>query len=109
MIQGLTARNKAVDKARTFGEKNSKFSFTRRLIAITCVGSIVLLPLLASTFIPAMPLNYGWLEDTRGFWIFSDPRAIMQFVTLSGMTILPFHTHMMSAIAGLYFGASAVK
>lgn len=107
MIQGLTARTKAVDAAREYS--GNGFSFTRRVIALTCVFSIVTIPLLASIFMPAMPINYGWYESTGGFWIFTDPREVMHWITANGMMILPFHTHLMSAIAGMYFGHSSVK
>jgi hypothetical protein len=107
MIAGLTARTKDVQAARKVPDK--AFSFTRRFIAIVSVLTIVALPLLASTYIPDFALSYGYVENKGGFWFFSDGRDVMKFVTLTGMTLLPFHTHMMSAIAGLYFGQSSVK
>ncbi len=91
-----------VESARS--HRNKGFSFTRRTIAIAAVGAIVVLPLLASTLIPDMTLNYGWQHGKGGFWIFTDPREVMKFITLTGMTILPFHTHMIAGITGLYFG-----
>ena len=107
MIQGLTARGKLRDSARQF--KGKTVAFTRRTIALLSVGAIIVLPLLAAVFQPDLVLNYGWVQNKGGFWFFSEGRDVMKFITLGGMTILPFHTHTISAIIGLYFGPSSVK
>lgn len=103
----LTNQQKAVSKARE--HTGEGFSFTRRVIALTAIFSIVAIPLLAGAIFPGMPINYGWQETMGGFMFFTEPKDIMQFTTAYGITILPFHTHLVSAIAGLYFGSSVVK
>jgi len=60
-------------------------------------------------FVPDFTLTYGWTQNKGGFWFFSEGWDKMKYVTLAGMTILPFHTHTVSAIIGLYFGTSSVK
>jgi hypothetical protein len=111
MIQGLTARRTTkdvnVEAART--HKGKGFSFTRRTIAILSVISIVVLPIIASMAFPDFALSYGWVENKGGFWFFTEGKDIMKYTTLAGMTILPFHTHLLAAIVAMYFGKDVGK
>ncbi|MCP4895633.1 MAG: hypothetical protein GY906_01560, partial [bacterium] len=36
------------------------FQFTRRLIALGVIGSVIVLPKLAALFFPDIPVTYGW-------------------------------------------------
>ena len=111
MIQGLTARRttKDVNVAAARDNKDKGFSFTRRLIALISVISIVAIPILASVYMPDFHLSYGWTEAKGGFWFFSDAKEVMKYTDLDGMVILPFHTHLLAAITGLYFGKDVTK
>ncbi len=110
MIEGLTARRttKDVNVAAARDNKNKGFSFTRRTIAIVSVLSIVVAPIIASMFLPDFTLQYGWVESRSPAWFFG-AKDVMKYTLLSGMTILPFHTHIISAIVGLYFGKDVGK
>ncbi len=111
MIAGLTARRttKDVNVAAARDNTNKGFSFTRRIIALVSVISIVAVPILASVYLPDFTLSYGWFENKGGFWFFSDAKDVMKYTLLEGMTILPFHTHLLAAITGLYFGKDVAK
>jgi hypothetical protein len=111
MIQGLTARRttKDVNVEAARKHKSKGFSWTRRSIAILSVLSIVVLPLVASVYVPDFNLSYGWFENKGGFWFFSEGKDKMQFIELVGTTILPYHTHMLAAIVAMYFGKDVGK
>ena len=44
MIAAMAQQQKAVSAAREHGLKDRQFAFTRRLIALICVGCIVIIP-----------------------------------------------------------------
>lgn len=84
------------------------FSITRRIIALMCVFSIIVLPLVVGAF-TSTEVTYGYTEFKPGFLFFSG-KEIVKWVTFKGGFVLtPLHTHVVSAILGLYFGHSIVK
>jgi hypothetical protein len=76
--------------------------WTRRVIALAVIGSIVVLPKIAA-LIFEVPIIYAYPELTDGFLWF-DGAEITKFQMLRGITILPFETHAVAAVIGLYFG-----
>jgi len=86
------------------------FQWTRRIIALTAVFAIVLLPKLMPLFQPDVSVIVGYLEFKPGF-LFIPEKEIMKWVTLSSnsLVITPLDTNLVSAIIGLYFGGSLVK
>lgn len=107
MLANMNARMKHVEAARTYD--NPKFQFTRRVIALSIVFSVIVLPKLAALFMPEAAVTVGYTEFDPGFWFFTDGRDVVKWVTAKGMTLTPLDTHVMSAVVGLYFGASVVK
>lgn len=107
LIERLQATNEAVKAARDHTDK--RFSFTRRAIALVGVVCIIGIPLLAGAIFPGMPVNYAHVQSTGGFLFFTEPTNALTWGTAYGITILPFHTHFISAIAGMYFGSSVTK
>ena len=99
--------NEAVQAAREYSDKG--FVFTRRTIALSAVFSIIVLPLVAPLFFPYLPISYGATEAVGGFWFFSDPTDTLVWTTGTGLVLGPIHTHLVYAIAGMYFGSSSVK
>jgi hypothetical protein len=86
-IDGLAAQSKATDEARRY--ENKGFQLTRRIIALSAIGAVIVWPKVVPVFWPDMPVIVGW--------------------TMKGLVITPLDTHLVSAITGLYFGASMVK
>ena len=107
MLKAAQLRNKAVDKARQVN--TPEFSFTRRTIAISAVLAIIVLPKLAALFFPDTPVLVGYTEFNPGFWFFTDGREVIKWQPAAGFVITPLDTHLVSAITGLYFGASIVR
>lgn len=107
LIQRATQQRKAVNDARNYKEPG--FSFTRRIIALASIASVVVIPIVAAVFNPELPVSYGFSESQGGFMFFTDARDTMSWATGTGIIIGPLHSHLVYAIAGLYFGASSVK
>ena len=85
-------------------------ALTRRVIALTAVFSIILLPKLAAIFYPDLLVAVGYTEWEPGLWFFTEGRDAIVWKEFSGgLIITPLDTNLMSALVGFYFGASAVK
>lgn len=102
--------SKAVKQAREWGKNDRHFAWTRRIIALSAVFSIIVLPKLVAVFYPEVDVYVGYTEATGGFlnWLFG-PEETVKWVMAKGFVITPLDTHIVSAIVGLYFGAGFAK
>jgi len=107
MMQARQQEQESIQAARNV----DKFSaLTRRIIALTGVFSIVLLPKLAAIFMPDLNVAVGYTEWQPGMWFFTEGRDAIVWKSFSGgLVITPLDTNLMAALVGFYFGASAVK
>ena len=108
LIQRADVQMKGFKEAREYDNKG--FQWTRRIIALTAVFAIVLLPKLMPILQPDVSVIVGYLEFKPGF-LFLPEKEIMKWITLSSnsLVITPLDTNLVSAIIGLYFGGSLVK
>ena len=108
LIQRADVQMKGFKEAREY--ENTGFQWTRRIIALTAVFAIVLLPKLMPILQPDVSVIVGYLEFKPGF-LFLPEKEIMKWITLSSnsLVITPLDTNLVSAIIGLYFGGSLVK
>ena len=108
LIQRAEVQQQGFKEAREYN--NEGFQWTRRIIALTAVFAIVLLPKLMPVFSPDTSVIVGYLEFRPSFF-FIPEKEIMKWVTLSSnsLVITPLDTNLVSAIIGLYFGGSLVK
>jgi hypothetical protein len=106
-IDGLAAQSKATDEARRY--ENKGFQLTRRIIALSAIGAIIVWPKVVPVFWPDMPVIVGWTEWKPGFLFLIEGEEQTVWQTMKGLVITPLDTHLVSAITGLYFGASMVK
>lgn len=108
LIQRADVQMKGFKEAREYDNKG--FQWTRRIIALTAVFAIVLLPKLMPILSPDVSVIVGYLEFKPGF-LFLPEKEIMKWITLSSnsLVITPLDTNLVSAIIGLYFGGSLVK
>jgi len=106
-IEGLSAQSKATDMARRY--ENKGFQITRRIIALSAVGAIIVWPKVIAVFWPEIPVTIGYTEWSPGFLFFTEGKELVKWQALKGLVITPLDTHLLSAIVGLYFGASMVK
>lgn len=106
-IDGLAAQSKATDEARRY--ENKGFQLTRRIIALSAIGAIIVWPKVVPVFWPDLPVIVGWTEWNPGFLFFSEGTEDTVWKSMKGLVLTPLDTHLVSAIVGLYFGASMVK
>ena len=108
LMAKVGAETKRVDAARNYKDKG--YSFTRRCIALASIGAIIVLPIVAGIIDPTVPVSYGYaMSGEQGLLMFSNPVEGLKWATGTGIVLTPMHTHLVAAIAGLYFGASSVK
>ena len=100
----------AVSQAREHGKKDKHFAWTRRIIALSAVFAIIVLPKLVAVWYPEVTVIVGYTEMNGGFWnwLFGPAESTM-WVSARGFVITPLDTHIVSAIVGLYFGAGFTK
>ena len=86
------------------------FQWTRRIIALTAVFAIVVLPKILPLVTPDAHVIVGYTEFKPGF-LFFEGKDVMKWVPMAhkGIVITPLDTNLVSAIIGLYFGGSLVK
>jgi len=108
LLARADVQQKGFKEAREYD--NVGFQWTRRIIALTAVFAIVLLPKLMPILSPDITVIVGYLEFKPAFF-FLPEKEIMKWVTLSSnsLVITPLDTNLVSAIIGLYFGGSLVK
>jgi hypothetical protein len=102
----IGAKTQAVQQAREHSSPG--YSFTRRTIALMSVASIIVLPIVGALIDPNLFINYGFAEQAGG-GLFTKSHEALIWATGTGVTIAPIHTHLVYAIAGMYFGSSSVK
>ena len=105
-LRAMNSNAQHVKDAREYDNKG--FQWTRRIIALSVVFSVIVLPkVLVLTGIYTGPYSFGWTELEGGFLFFTDAKEVFQWKTLvNGLVITPLDTHTVSAIIGLYFGGS---
>ena len=110
LMERANFRKKAVAEARNAGKDDKHFAWTRRLIALSAVFSIIVLPKLVAVWYPDVSVYVGYTEMQGGFfnWLFGPDEAI-QWKMAKVFVITPLDTHIVSAIVGLYFGAGFTK
>ena len=98
---------KGIKAARDVKDKG--FQWTRRIIALTAVFAIVVLPKLVAVYYPMVDVTVGYTNWHPGFWFFKDGREVFEWITFQGLVITQLDTNLVSAIIGMYFGGSLVK
>ena len=96
----------AFKEAREY--ENVGFQWTRRIIALTAIFSIVVLPKVVAIFYPDISVTVGYTEFRPGFF-FIPEKEVMEWKVMKGLVITPLDTNLVGAIVGMYFGGSLVK
>lgn len=93
------------------GPKEGKrgFQWTRRVIALSTVFSVIVLPKLAALFGADAQVIYAWQENVNGaFWGFFPAYTVQHWTQVNGILITPLDIHATMMILGMYFGGSLV-
>ena len=107
MMQAMSKDGELVKQAREYDNKG--FQWTRRILALIITFSVILWPSIVPVFWPHIDIVYGYPQMTDGFLWFGGKEVIEWAFFSTSIVITPLQTHLMSAIAGLYFGASSVR
>ena len=100
---------KAKKQSLDHGLKDKGFAWTRRIIALTSVFAIVLLPKLVAVYYPEVSVTVGYTQWKPGFLFFTECREIFDWISFEGLVITQLDTNLVSAIIGMYFGGSLAK
>lgn len=108
LIERNSVQQEGFKEAREY--ENVGFQWTRRIIALTAIFAIVVLPKIIPLIDPQAQVIVGYLEFKPGF-LFLEGKEVMQWVPMAhrGIVITPLDTNLVAAIIGLYFGGSLVK
>jgi len=107
LLQRADMQLKAVDAARNV--ENVGFQWTRRIIALSSIFAIIILPKLVAVYYPDVDVTVGYTVFNPGFLFFTDGREVFEWITFQGLVITQLDTNLVSAIIGMYFGGSLVK
>ena len=107
LLQRAEFQLKAVESARNVQDKG--FQWTRRIIALSSIFAIVILPKLVAVYYPDVDVTVGYTLFQPGFLFFTDSREVFEWITFQGLVITQLDTNLVSAIIGMYFGGSLVK
>jgi hypothetical protein len=112
LLQRADFAAKQVNEARNAGKNDKHFAWTRRLIALSAVFSIIVLPKLVAVWYPEVSVFVGYTEVQSNFFTSffgGEGTEIIKWQMAQGFVITPLDTHIVSAIVGLYFGAGFTK
>ena len=90
------------DQLRTSASVPEGMQWTRRLIALTIVFAVMVLPKLA--YMMGFDIAYGTVSSTSFFFGLFGTGPGTVFDGTSGLPITPADTHSLAAVVGLYFG-----
>ena len=109
LIQRTEVQTAAFKEAREY--ENVGFQWTRRIIALTAIFAIIVLPKIIPLIDPQAQVIVGYTEWKPGFLFLTEGKDIMNWVPMAakGIVITPLDTNLVAAIIGLYFGGSLVK
>ena len=107
LLQRADFQLKAVDAARNVD--NVGFQWTRRIIALSSIFAIIILPKLVAVYYPDVDVTVGYTVFNPGFLFFTEGREVFEWITFKGLVITQLDTNLVSAIIGMYFGGSLVK
>mgnify|MGYP001079733848 CR=1 FL=1 len=111
LMERANANAGFVQQAREAGAKDKHFAWTRRLIALSAVFSIIVLPKIVAVWYPEVSVFVGYTEVQEGFIrnLLGGGNEVVKWQVAQGFVITPLDTHIVSAIVGLYFGAGFTK
>ena len=103
LIQRAEVQQQGFKEAREYDNKG--FQWTRRIIALTAIFAIVVLPKLLPLISPDAHVIVGYTQFKPGF-LFFEGKEVMKWIPMDakGIVITPLDTNLVSAIIGLYFG-----
>ena len=111
MMKQLTTNHKLeeISRDKVRNNTNSFFMMTRRIIVLSCIFAIIIVPTLAPLFTDTA--IYIQTEVTTGSdWLIFDTRnTTMAWKEVQGIAILDWHKNIILSIVSMYVGSSIAK
>jgi len=107
LMQRADFAAKQTDKARDVKDAHTKH--TRRWIALMCVFSIIVVPIVAPIFTDVNVAYQIVTEMESGWWIFGSTYETSYFEQGNTVFITNLQSHTIFSIIGLYFGGSLTR
>tara|TARA_Y100000593_G_scaffold77532_1_gene143580 strand:- start:15 stop:440 length:426 start_codon:yes stop_codon:yes gene_type:complete len=79
------------------------FGWTTAILAIMAFSCIIGVRIVGPLFFD-VPVYFAFSETSPGFLFLLEPTEKIQYLELPGITFLPSDSHLLSAIAGAFFG-----
>tara|TARA_R110002020_G_scaffold54680_2_gene152243 strand:- start:7042 stop:7473 length:432 start_codon:yes stop_codon:yes gene_type:complete len=98
---------KQTDAARAIKDPHTKH--TRRWIALMCVFSIIVVPIVAPIFTDVNVIYQVVTEVDSGWWIFGSTYETSVWKEGNSIFITSLQSHTIFSIIGLYFGGSLTR
>ena len=97
LLQRAEVQTAAFKEDREY--ENTGFQWTRRIIALTAIFAIVVLPKILPLIDPQAQVIVGYLEFKPGF-LFFEGKEVMQWIPMAhrGIVITPLDTNLVDAI-----------
>ena len=111
MMKQLTANHKLEEESRdkVRNNTNSFFMMTRRIIVLSCIFSIIIVPTLAP-LISDVPIYIQTEVTTGSDWLIFDTRnTSYTWQQVEGIAILEWHKNIILSIVSMYVGSSMAK
>ena len=105
-LQLLDKQGDMIEAARNV--QNTAMQFTRRIIVLSAMFAIIILPPMASLLFPDITITTGYTEFRPG-WLFLPDKEVLVWKETTGIVLGPLHTNLVSAITGFYFGSATTK
>ena len=109
MLERFKQESDNTDRARKHNDTG--FKITRRIIALTFVLSCVLFPNIPYVLLSfnldwgmTTPIVFGYDVLKESWWPFGSESRETNWMEATGFLITPWHTDMIGAIVGFYFG-----
>ena len=107
LMQRAEFAGKQTDKARAI--KDPHTMHTRRWIALMCVFSIIVVPIIAPIFTDVNVIYQVVTEVDSGWWIFGSVYETSVWKEGNSIFITSLQSHTIFSIIGLYFGGSLTR
>ena len=107
LMQRADFAAKQTDKARAVSDPHTKH--TRRWIALMCVFSIIVVPIVAPIFTDVNVIYQIVTEADSGWWIFGSSYETSVWKEGNSIFITNLQSHTIFSIIGLYFGGSLTR
>ena len=107
LMQRADFAAKQTDKARNVKDAHTKH--TRRWIALMCVFSIIVVPIIAPIFTDVNVIYQIVTDADSGWWIFGSSYETSVWKEGNSIFITNLQSHTIFSIIGLYFGGSLTR